>query len=54
MIGCSGDGGCCSVAMVGGAIVVVVGLWSVVDEFCPIQRKRERERERTQMEKEER
>ena len=32
--------------MVGGAVVVVVGQWSMVDEFCPVQRKRERERER--------
>ena len=35
--------------MVGGAVVVVVGQWSMVDEFCPVQRKREREREREKL-----
>ena len=41
-----------AVVMVGGAVAVVVGQWSVVDQFCLVQRKRERERERSQMEKE--
>ena len=39
--------------MVGGAIVVVVGQWSVVNQFCPIQRKREREREKSNGERRE-
>ena len=37
--------------VVGGAVVVVVGQWSMVDEFCLIQRKREREREKSDEER---
>ena len=40
------------VAVVGGAVVVVVGQWSPVDEFCLVQRKREREREREKSDEE--
>ena len=40
-----------AVAVVGGAVVVVVGQWSAVDEFCLVQRKREREREKSDEER---
>ena len=32
--------------MVGGAVAVVFGQWSMVNQFCLVQRKRKRERER--------
>ena len=43
-MGCGGDGGWCQVAVMGDAVVVMVGQWWVVNQFPPVQRKREREK----------
>ena len=37
----------------GGAVAVVFGQWSMVNQFCLVQRKREREREKSDGERRE-